>query len=350
MTKTFAHSRNTSRTPRLRGGGSIAPVAMQIVLMFTLTTLPTPLYRDYMRAFHFSILTLTLIFATYSAGTLATLLFLGRLSDQIGRRRTSLPAIGLAAIAALIFLLASNIPSLFAARLLTGIAAGLSSGTATAWLRDLHDDSEQKTASIRTVAVNVFALGLGPLWAGLFAAFAPWPMRLSYLVYILLLIPLAVAIAATAETVKERRRPSQLSLKPRIGVPRPLWAAFAAPGVTSFVIFALVGFYSAIAPNLLSQTLGQSNHAIIGGVVFELFCVAALTVYATRAWSSRAAMLSGAGAMLPALACLVLAQALPSMPALLAGTAAGGISLGLGYRGSLEVANEIAPENQRAEL
>jgi len=46
----------------------------------------TPLYRSYSVLWGFSPLTLTLIYATYALGVLATLLLAGGVSDQVGRR------------------------------------------------------------------------------------------------------------------------------------------------------------------------------------------------------------------------------------------------------------------------
>jgi hypothetical protein len=59
-------------------------------------------------------------------------------------------------------------------------------------------------------------------------------------------------------------------------------------------------------------------------------------------------MLWGLGLMPPALALLVAAQGFGSMPILLVGTAVGGLSAALGYRGSLQVVNKIAPDDRRA--
>jgi MFS family permease len=109
---------------------SIIVVSAQTAPVFALTTLPTPLYRDYARAFGSSVLTLTLLYATYVVGTLSTLFFLGRLSDKIDRSSVALAALGLAALAALVFASATNTPMLFIGRALTGFAAGLSSGPA----------------------------------------------------------------------------------------------------------------------------------------------------------------------------------------------------------------------------
>jgi hypothetical protein len=54
--------------------------------------------------------------------------------------------------------------------------------------------------------------------------------------------------------------------------------------------------------------------------------------------------------LLPTCGLLATAQAAVSFPALLVGTAPGGIALGLGYRGSMEVANGLAGEEKRAAL
>jgi MFS family permease len=84
--------------------------------------------------------------------------------------------------------------------------------------------------------------------------------------------------------------------------------------------------------------------------VFELCIVSTLTLVATRRLSSRAAMIAGLVLLIPSLALLVVAQAGASMPLLLAGTALGGAAAALGYRGSLQVVNEIAPGERRAEV
>ena len=50
------------------------------------TTLPTPLYVIYQAQWHFSAAIVTVTFAAYAAGVLATLLLAGRSSDQAGRK------------------------------------------------------------------------------------------------------------------------------------------------------------------------------------------------------------------------------------------------------------------------
>ena len=54
--------------------------------------------------------------------------------------------------------------------------------------------------------------------------------------------------------------------------------------------------------------------------------------------------------LIVAVALLVTAQALQSLPLLIIGAAVTGIATALGYSGSLQVINEIAPKEQRAEV
>jgi len=52
----------------------------------------------------------------------------------------------------------------------------------------------------------------------------------------------------------------------------------------------------------------------------------------------------------PTLASLILAEALHSMSVLIAASFVAGAAMALGYRGSLQVVNEIAPAEHRAEM
>jgi MFS family permease len=83
--------------------GSIV-VAGELGVQLVGATLPSPLYTLYGATFGFGDVTLTLIYAAYVLGNLTALLFGGRSSDQMGRRRAMLPALGLAIAGALVFL------------------------------------------------------------------------------------------------------------------------------------------------------------------------------------------------------------------------------------------------------
>ena len=69
-------------SPRI--GYAVAALVVGLGLFASVT--PSPLYRTYSVLWHFSPLTLTLIYATYAFGVLASLLLAGGVSDDVGRR------------------------------------------------------------------------------------------------------------------------------------------------------------------------------------------------------------------------------------------------------------------------
>jgi MFS family permease len=112
----------------------------------------------------------------------------------------------------------------------------------------------------------------------------------------------------------------------------------------------LLGFYSALAPSLLQRSLGVESHAVGGAVIFELYAAAVLVLALTHWLGARAAMLWGLSLLIPSLVLLVVGFQLHSLPLLLIGAAVGGGAAALGYRGSLQIVNQIAPDSRRAEV
>jgi len=322
-----------------------------LALVFVGSTLPTSLYDFYQSELHFSEITLTLIYSAYVAGTLLTLLFVGRISDQIGRRPAALAGLALAAASMLVFVAKIAIAVLFVARFLTGLAVGLAAGAATAWIAELDPRKNVEHSTSVAVGSNLFGLALGPLLSGLLAQLAPWPLRLSHLVFLVALLPMAFAVAKVRETVKQSvHRASEISLRPRIGVPQESRARFFAPALTGFGIFALGGFYAALTPGLLRGPLRQTNRAVVGLVIFEFFTAGAAAIALTPRMRSKASMLAGLALLVPSLALVVMSGMVRSLPLVVVATALGGVALAFGYRGSLEVVNQIAPDDRRAEI
>ncbi len=255
----------------------------------------------------------------------------------------SLSAIGLACIGTLIFLFALRTFWLFAARVLSGFAIGLASGTYTAWIAELTEGGNKSGASVMASSANMLGLAIGPLMGGLLAQYAPGPLHLSFLIYLLLLIVMALFIWNTRETVGTLRRLREASFKPRFGISREIRIRFLPPAVTAFATFAIAGCYAALVPTLVIQDLHQSNLAIGGDILFELFVAAAIAIILTRGLKSRTAMLTGLGLFIPSLVLMMMAQEFRSLRVLFMGTAVTGLAVALGYRGSLQVVNQIAP-------
>lgn len=330
---------------------TIVAVGCMIGALFAGSTVATPLYVIYKQQLGFSQITLTLIYAVYVVGNLAALLLLGGMSDQVGRRRTAVLAIGIAIVGALVFLFAHGVASLYIARVLSGLAIGIGAGTGTAWLAELIAEQDRSRATVIATIANFTGLGLGALIAGLLAEYVALPLQTPFIAYLAVLVVVAALLTFARETVN---RPlaafAQLSVRPRASIPSSIRPRFVAPAVTGFGAMALVAFFAALAPSVLAGELHVTSHAVAGAIFLELAAAVALVIALTRSLSSRAAMLLSLGLMLPSLALLVTAQFAGSLGIMIAATAICGLAAGLGYRGSLQVVNQIAPDDRRAEV
>ncbi|MGY3443600.1 MULTISPECIES: MFS transporter [unclassified Bradyrhizobium] len=337
------------RTQRmeLRHTAALAAVGMLLGTAFALSTLITPLYLIYQKAFGFSQITLTLIYAAYAIGNIAALLLFGRVSDRAGRRVTALSATVVLIVAALVFLFADGITWLYIGRVLSGLGIGLASGTCNAWLAELVGEAEKGRAATIGTSTNFIGLGIAALLSGLLAQYAPWPLQLSFVIYLVVACAVAVLIWFTQETVRNPDH-GQIEMRPKLALPRTIQAQFVAPAITGFGLMALVGFYASLMPAILSHDLHIENRAAGGALLFELAIVVALVIVATQTLASRTSMLWSLALMIPAAAAIVIAQVSASLWVMLAATTIVAVSAGLGYRGSLQVVNQIAPADQRA--
>src|ERR1700723_3263881 len=146
--------------PGQTGGAARRRVAfwlLALVLTTTMlgTTLPTPLYVIYQARWHFSAAVVTVTFAVYAAAVIGTLLLAGRSSDQAGRKPVLAVALGASALSTVVFILAPDIGALIAARVVSGLSAGLMTGTATAMLTELAPASAGRRVSLVAPAANM---------------------------------------------------------------------------------------------------------------------------------------------------------------------------------------------------
>ena len=146
-------------------------------------TLPIPLYTLWAPKLGFGPLTTTLIFAAYTVGTIAALLTFANLSDQAGRRPMLMVAIVSIVVSTALFLLADSVVLLLLARLISGVATGIITATATAGLHELDTEADG-TRSVRTATLaNMGGLGVGAILAGVLAQTVGDPTRTVFWIY-----------------------------------------------------------------------------------------------------------------------------------------------------------------------
>jgi MFS family permease len=350
-------NRSPSASPTAAGrrGLTGAPATLGAAYAFTVTmigtTLPTPLYPIYEQRFGISGLLVTVIFATYAVGVIAALLMLGRVSDAVGRRPVLLAGLACAAASSAVFLLASALAPLLAGRLLSGLSAGIFTGTATATLVDLAPPHARARGTLIATAATVGGLGLGPLLAGLLAQIAPDPLRLPYAVHLGLLAPAAAAIWALREPVEVKPGGLWDGLRvQRLHVPRQVRPVFIRAAVASLAAFAVMGLFTAVAPSLLVVLLHLNSHLLSGAVAFLLLGASAAGQLALELIPARTALPVGCLLLVAGSGLIAGSIAASSLALLLAGAALAGVGTGFCFRGGLTLVNSASPSERRAEV
>lgn len=309
------------------------------------TTLPTPLYGLYREEIGFSQLTVTVVFAVYALGVIAVLLLAGNYSDLAGRRATVRWGLILSVASGLCFVFEGGLPALFAGRLLSGFAAGLFSGAATAYVLDLAPPRKTR-AGLAATAANMGGLGCGPLLAGILAQYAPWPLRLPYLVHLGLLVVAGIAVQRLPESV--RGADPRSGLRPEgMAVPPAVRKVFVPAACAAFAGFSLFGVFTAVAPSFLSETLDVQNLAVVGLVVFLVFVGSVAGQSALGRLGVRRALPTGCFLLAAGLLMVAASLAFELLPLLVVGGMTGGLGQGLAFRAGTTVIGAHAPEAQR---
>jgi MFS family permease len=321
-------------------------VAYAFLVTMLGATLPTPLYPLFAQRYSFGEVMVTVIFAMYAFGVIAALFAFGELSDVIGRKPILVAGLVLSAASAFLFLFADSLVPIFAGRVVSGLSAGLFTGTATATLVDLAPGGRRRLASFVAVIVNLGGLGTGTLLAGVLADHYGSPLRVPFAVDLGLLAPALVGVLLTPESVPRRRFRLRLQ---RLSLPQEVRAVFVQGATAGFGSFAVAGVFSAIAPAFLGQVLDRTSHGLAGLLVFILFTGSIVGQLALARFSDRGALALGSALLIAGVGLLALALAIESLATLLASSVVLGIGQGFVLGAGLAAINQRAPVEQRGE-
>ena len=325
-----------------------AYLAMVALLVFTMgTSIITPLLPLYAGQFHLSNGTLTLLFATYTATVVPTMLVAGNASDRLGRKRVLLPAMLVLTCASLVFAFTESVSMLFVGRVLQGLAVGMFLGVGTAFVVDHAIPAKRALAAMAAGAFFRLGFGLGPGMAGLVAQYWGDPIHRPFEVHLVLLAVGIGCVILASETVPRRRYKFEI----RVGVPKGQmrgFAGFMAPA--AFTMSFMEGTVLSIVPLYLYDTLGERNVAIAGLCGFLVLGLGGMTPLVTRNVAPRMAVMIGLG--VSAVVTWLIALAAVGGSALLVVVAAGiiGFVNGMILQGATVICSTVVPLQERGKL
>jgi predicted MFS family arabinose efflux permease len=324
-------------------------VAYAFLIVMAFATLPSPLYGLYRTRDHLSSLMITVIYAIFAAGTIASLLAVRSIAARIGRRGVMLSAVATMMVAAGLLAAWKALPGLLIGRLISGVSVGLAAGTAITYLIELRLDANPNASVVRAqtigTSVTVGGLGIGALIGGLLAQWGKLQLTLPYLLFVALG---AVALAGLC-FVPETGTPtppatSKPTARPSARLPIP-----AAAG--TLAAFSANGLFAGLAGLFLATTFQRPSHALAGATLFLVFSCGVLSQLMTARLPASRVLALGTLSMLAGLALLVVSVRLP-IPNLalflISGALIGG-GAGAVFKGTTGVVLATsAPENRLA--
>src|SRR5215470_12119684 len=332
------------RTLSPRIGYAVAALVVGLGLFASVT--PSPLYRSYSVLWHFSPLTLTLIYATYAFGVLAALLLAGGVSDDLGRRPVLLAALGALMASSVLFMVAGSAAWLFVARVAEGLATGPALSAASAALLDLHTNRDPAGVGLTTATAAASGIGLGVLASSALVQLGTLPRVLPY---VLLFVLFAVAFAGAYWMPEPIEKRGSLRLRAeRPSVPAVLRRPFLLAVLAVLSSWSIGGLFFSLGPQLAAHLFNSSNVIVSGSGIVALAgaaVVAQLLTGRTAPWIGTGV---GSIALAAGMVLIVFAAARDSSAAYLAGSILGGAGFGAAFLGGLRAPATAIPHQHRA--
>ena len=307
---------------------------------------PSPLYHAYSVLWHFSPLTLTLIYATYAFGVLASLLLVGGVSDDVGRRPVLLASLAGLIAASVLFMVADSAVWLFVARAVQGVATGAALSAASAALLDLHPRRDPTGVALTNAAAATAGIGLGILVSSSLVRIGWEPRVLPYAV---LLILAAIALAGAywmPEPVPERAGFRLAVQFPK--VPAPVRRPFILAALAVLASWSIGALFFSLGPQLALRLFHSTNVIVSGIGIMALAGSATAAQILTARSAPWLAASTGAVALAAGMLVIVLAAATGSSVAYLAGSIVGGAGFGAAFLGGLRALVAAIPPQHRA--
>ncbi|MDC6380686.1 MFS transporter [Pseudomonas sp. 15A4] len=328
-----------------RGTSHLGFLAFVLLCFFAASSAPTPLYHLYQQAWGFSSVLLTVIFAVYALSLLATLLVFGSLSDYLGRRPVIWIGLLLEIVSMLLFIAATDVTWLIAARVLQGVATGI----ATSALGAAMLDSDAQQGPLLNSITPMFGMALGALGTSSLVEYAPLPMGLAYGLLLAAFVGQAFYLLRVAETVTPQ--PGVLkTLRPRLAVPAQARGTLLLVLPADIAAWALGGFFLSLAPSLLTAATGSTSVLNGGFAVAALTLSGAISIHTLRLRAPRLALLVGCSFLAIGVSVILAAVNLGWLWLFFTGAVVAGVGFGASFLGALRMLLPLAHAHERGAL
>lgn len=315
---------------------------------FAAAAAPSPLFLVYREEWGFPVWMLTLAFAVYAIALLGALLTFGRLSDHIGRRPVLVGALVLECLGMTLFLTAGGIWTVVLARVVQGIATGAATSALSAAISDTASPGKSGLAALLSSVAPLSGLAVGAVFSGI-ASDGDDPIRLVFVVFLVLFVLALGAVSVSPESVTARRGGLR-SLVPRVAVPPAARAAFVREVPVSAAVWVAGGFSLAVVGEVLREALSVRSGAVEGAFIAGVSACGAIAALTARNVSPRRNAAFGSALIACGMPIVLVGMDRGSLMVIGIGTVCSGIGFGLGYLGGVGLLAPLAAPHERSEL
>ena len=312
------------------------------------TALASPLYPLYQQLWQLQPSAITTMFIAYMAGTLLSVLFLGRLSDSLGFAKVLRAGLVLVLVGVCLSAIAQNAFMLSSARVIIGIASGLISTSGMMGMLQTSPLPNEAQTARWYATLNGFGFGMGPLIGGVVAQLSGGSVFVPYVPVIIL----------TAMVLFQLRRipfdppsePKKTDFKPRLAFPEAGLGRkqfyLAAGG--AFAAFAMFSLYASLAGSFIADFLPWHGPAISGSAIAMVLFLSSLTQLSLRRLSLAKTYLAATVMILMANVLLVLTLHLHSVILFALSVVATAMAHGLALMAGFGKVQEVTHRHNRA--
>lgn len=303
-------------------------MSVVLAMVFLASGTPIPLYNTFRMQDGITDRDLAITTVAYLAMTAVSLLFLGRLSDHVGRKPVALAAVTSAVAGLVVLMNVHGAGLLMLGRVLQGVACGIASSALGSWAIDLAPAQPRWLPALVTGTIPPAVLPIGALVSGALAEHGPAPRTLMFALVAVVLVAAVVPLALSPQPAAGR--PGALSsLLPRLVVPHGQGRLLVAVGAALVATWSFSGFYQAFSPAITADHLGTTNRLVTAVVFSSIVILAPIGgLVAGRMPATSAARVGLVGFTLAAVVAVMSLRAAAMAPFLVA-SYLGGVALGM---------------------
>ncbi|MFI5709609.1 MFS transporter [Kribbella sp. NPDC051620] len=319
-----------------------------VALALWTSACPTMIYPLYQADWGITSTTVAWIFAAYPIALIPVLVIFGNLSDHIGRRAAILLGLAAELAGVVLFILARDVTLLLVGRAFMGLGVGLSLSPASVAMVEFSAAGADKRAGAIGTAVSALGIALAMLVGGGLSQYAPYPLRLTFVVLALTILAVAFfALGLPRHTPNETRSRWRIRA---IVIPRGNRWIFAAGSIAFASSFMLGSLVLPLGARIAHQ-LARSDNALLTGALLSVFAVSisatALLAKRLNLWT---AVIVGAVFSAGAVWLFVVTGTTHAIVVFFLASACAGIGYSFNFAGGLTILNRYAAPHHRASM